>query len=155
MRKARSHAPAAAPPARPEPATPSVGRPRLIALLASLGAAAFAVAYAVTAWWPGGGDGGAPPGMVRVPGGTFTMGSAGKALPRSEQPAHEVRVDGFWMDETEVTNAQFRAFVEATGYVTTAEKKPDWESLKRQSPPGTPRPPDDKLVPGSMVFTPP
>ena len=42
-----------------------------------------------------------------------------------EKPAHRVRVDGFWMDETEVTNAQFREFVEATGYVTTAEKPAD------------------------------
>ena len=42
-----------------------------------------------------------------------------------EKPAHRVRVDGFWMDETDVTNAQFRRFVEATDYVTTAEKPPD------------------------------
>ena len=62
--------------------------------------------------------------------------------PRSlanERPAHRVRVDGFWMDETEVTNAQFREFVEATGYVTTAEKPPDWEEMKKQVPPGTPQ----------------
>jgi sulfatase modifying factor 1 len=42
-----------------------------------------------------------------------------------------VRIDPFWIDETEVTNAQFRAFVEATGYLTTAERKPDWEELKK------------------------
>lgn len=71
-----------------------------------------------------------------------------------EKPAHRVRVDGFWMDETEVTNAQFRAFVEATGYVTTAEKPPDVEEILRQSPPGTPPPPKEKLVPGSLVFQP-
>jgi formylglycine-generating enzyme required for sulfatase activity len=64
-------------------------------------------------------------------------------------------VNGFWMDETEVTNAQFRVFVEATGYVTTAEKKPVWEELRKQLPPGTPKPPESKLVPGSAVFTPP
>ena len=46
-------------------------------------------------------------------------------------------------------------FVEATGYVTTAEKKPDWEEIKKQVPPGTPKPPEDKLVAGSLVFTPP
>jgi len=64
-------------------------------------------------------------------------------------------VDGFWMDATEVTNAQFRAFVEATGYVTTAEKPPDLEEIMRQLPRGTPPPPKGNLVPGSMVFTPP
>jgi formylglycine-generating enzyme required for sulfatase activity len=76
-----------------------------------------------------------------------------KALAR-ERPAHKVRVDGFWIDATEVTNAQFRAFVKATGYVTTAEKPPRWEDLKAQLPPGTPPPPPETLVPGSMVFTP-
>ena len=75
--------------------------------------------------------------------------------PRNEQPAHRVRVDGFWMDDHEVTNAQFRRFVEATGYVTTAEKPPDWEEMRKQLPPGTPKPPAEQLVPGSMVFTPP
>jgi formylglycine-generating enzyme required for sulfatase activity len=70
-----------------------------------------------------------------------------------EKPAHRVRVDGFWMDETEVTNAQFRAFVEATGYVTTAEKPPNVEELLRQQPPGTP-PPKEKPLAGSLVFRP-
>jgi formylglycine-generating enzyme required for sulfatase activity len=93
--------------------------------------------------------------MLWISGGTFTMGSSLRDVPRSEAPAHQVRVDGFWMDETEVTNAQFAAFVRATGYVTTAERKPDWEEMKKQVPPGTPKPPDDQLVPGSMVFSPP
>jgi formylglycine-generating enzyme required for sulfatase activity len=75
------------------------------------------------------------------------------ALP-SERPGHRVRVGGFWMDETDVTNAQFRAFVEATGYVTTAEKPPSAEEILKQSPPGTPPPPKEKLVPGSLVFRP-
>ena len=42
-----------------------------------------------------------------------------------EQPLHDVKVRGFFMDKTEVTNAQFAKFVEATGYVTAAERKPD------------------------------
>jgi formylglycine-generating enzyme required for sulfatase activity len=58
------------------------------------------------------------------------------------------------MDETEVTNKQFREFVEATGYVTTAEKKPDWEELKKQLPPDAQKPDDSVLVPGSLVFVP-
>jgi formylglycine-generating enzyme len=55
-----------------------------------------------------------------------------------EKPAHRVRVDGFWMDETEVTHAQFRTFVEATGHVATAEEPEDAEEILRQLPPGTP-----------------
>ena len=95
-----------------------------------------------------------PPGMVWIPGREFTMGSDAASARADEQPAHRVRVDGFWMDETEVTTDEFRKFVEATGYVTTAERKPEWEDLEKQLPPGTPKPDDDKLVPGSMVFTP-
>ena len=64
-----------------------------------------------------------------------------------EKPAHRVRVDGFWMDETEVTNAQFRPFVEATGYVTTAEKPPMLEEIMQQLPPGTPPPPHGETRP--------
>lgn len=96
-----------------------------------------------------------PPGMVWVPGGLFTMGTAGEQARASERPAHHVRVDGFWMDATEVTNAQFAEFVKATGYVTVAERPADWEELKKQVPPGTPKPPPEMLVPGSLVFTPP
>jgi formylglycine-generating enzyme required for sulfatase activity len=44
--------------------------------------------------------------------------------------------------------------VEAAGFVTTAERKPDWEELKKELPPGTPKPDDSKLVAGSLVFTP-
>jgi formylglycine-generating enzyme required for sulfatase activity len=94
----------------------------------------------------------APDGMAWVPGGAFFMGDAD--FPDAT-PVHRVEVDGFWMDKTEVTNAQFKKFVEATRYVTVAEKAPDWEEMKKQLPPGTPRPPDDVLVPGSLVFTPP
>ncbi|WP_422696074.1 formylglycine-generating enzyme family protein [Cupriavidus necator] len=93
-----------------------------------------------------------PPGMVHIPGGEFLMGSDSKLAQPNERPAHKARVHGFWMDQHHVTNAGFRKFVEATGYVTTAERKPDWETLKVQLPPGTPRPPDSDLVPGGMVF---
>ncbi|MBX3354569.1 MAG: formylglycine-generating enzyme family protein [Phycisphaeraceae bacterium] len=93
--------------------------------------------------------------MVWIPGREFTMGSDDpKAYPQ-ERPAHRVRVDGFWMDVTEVTNRQFKEFVDATGYVTMAETVPDWEQLKQQLPPGTPKPPAEMLVAGSVVFRPP
>ncbi|MGE8367598.1 formylglycine-generating enzyme family protein [Cupriavidus basilensis] len=93
-----------------------------------------------------------PRDMAWVPGGEFLMGSDHKLAQANERPAHKVRVHGFWMDIHHVTNAQFAAFVRATGYVTTAERKPDWETLRVQLPPGTPRPPDSAMVAGGMVF---
>lgn len=96
-----------------------------------------------------------PAGMKWIPAGEFTMGTDDLNSMPNERPAHRVRVSGFWMDETPVTNAQFRKFVEATGYVTTAEKPVDWEEIKKQSPPGTPKPAEEMLKPGSLVFTPP
>ncbi|MDB6155622.1 MAG: sulfatase [Chthoniobacteraceae bacterium] len=95
-----------------------------------------------------------PPGMVWIPGGQFSMGTDEKDAYPVERPAHQVKVDGFWMDETEVTNAQFAKFIEATKYVTVAERVPDWEELKKQLPPGTEKPSPQKLVAGSLVFTP-
>ncbi|MEI6948629.1 formylglycine-generating enzyme family protein [Paraflavisolibacter sp. H34] len=89
-------------------------------------------------------------GMVLLPGGTFFRGGDRDGADGS--PRHQVRVKSFWMDATEVTNAQFAAFVAATGYVTVAERKPDWEELKKTLPPGTPRPADSLLVPASLVF---
>jgi formylglycine-generating enzyme required for sulfatase activity len=97
----------------------------------------------------------APPGMAWIPGGEFLMGSDDAQADPAERPAHRVRVHGFWIDQTEVTNAEFRAFVNATGYITTAERPVDWNQLKTQVPPGTPKPPDEQLTPGSLVFTPP
>src|SRR6185503_21280372 len=67
-----------------------------------------------------------PPGMVWIPGGSFLMGSNEK---QHEGPVHRVTVEGFWMDATEVTNAQFAEFVKATGYVTNAEKVPKLEDF--------------------------
>ena len=84
----------------------------------------------------------APPGMVWIPGGEFSMGSTGGEP--NETPVHTVRVKGFWMDETEVTNAEFRKFVEATGYVTQGEKGFD--------PKDYPTAPPGKLEAGSLVF---
>ncbi len=94
-------------------------------------------------------------GMVWIPGGEFSMGSTDPLARPDEAPVHRVRVDGFWMDATEVTNAQFAKFVDATGYLTVAERPVDWEELKKQVEPGTPKPADEVLQPGSLVFTPP
>ena len=105
-----------------------------------------------TSKWP---DKPWPPGMVWVPAGEFTMGTDDEAAMPNERPAHRVRLDGFWMDEHDVTNEEFARFVEATGYVTIAERPVDWEELKNQVPPGTPKPPDEMLLPGSLAFTPP
>ena len=86
----------------------------------------------------------APEGMVWVPGGTFWMGCENCSMPDA-LPVHLVAVDGFWMDRAPVTNAEFEKFVQATAYVTVAERPLDPKDF-----PGVPR---DKLVPGSAVFT--
>ena len=92
--------------------------------------------------------------MVWIPGGEFSMGAqdspdmndvAMKATEDS-RPIHRVYVDGFWMDETDVTNNDFAKFVAATGYVTIAERKPRAEDF-----PGVPA---EALVAGSAVFAP-
>ena len=92
---------------------------------------------------------------VEVPGGIFTMGTDHPEGRPDERPAHKVKVGEFEIARTEVTNAQFKAFVEATGYLTTAERPIDWEVLRKQVPEGTPKPDDEVLVPGTLVFTPP
>lgn len=94
-------------------------------------------------------------GMRWIPAGEFTMGTDDPNSMANERPAVRVRVDGFWIDEHDVTNAEFRRFVGATHYVTTAERPIDWEELKKQVTPGTPKPADEMLKPGSLVFTPP
>ena len=83
--------------------------------------------------------------MVWIPGGTFTMGSD-HHYPE-EAPAHPVTVSGFWIDQYQVTNAAFRRFVKATGYVTVAERVPDAAMYPGAKP--------EMLVPGSVVFTQP
>jgi formylglycine-generating enzyme required for sulfatase activity len=92
--------------------------------------------------------------MVWIPGGEFSMGTedprgsmcGGPDSMSDARPIHRVYVDGFWMDATEVTNAQFREFVKATGYVTIAERKPTTEEF--------PDAPPENLVAGSAVFSP-
>lgn len=94
-------------------------------------------------------------GMVWIPAGEFMMGASDDEGRPDEYPQHKVKVDGFWMNTTEVTNTQFKRFVDVTGYITTAEKKPDWEELKKQLPAGTAKPDESRLVASSLVFTPP
>jgi formylglycine-generating enzyme required for sulfatase activity len=97
----------------------------------------------------------APAGMVWIPGGTFSMGTAdptrevcGGSDPMPDaRPIHRVYVDGFWMDATDVTNEQFESFVIATKYVTVAERKPRASDFPNADP--------AMLVPGSVVFSPP
>ena len=93
-------------------------------------------------------------GMVLIPGGVFAMGGDNEQAAPDEYPKHKVQVSSFYMDKTEVTNAQFKKFVDATGYITTAERVPDWEELKKSVPPGTPKPPDSIMVAASLVFKP-
>jgi sulfatase modifying factor 1 len=97
----------------------------------------------------------APKDMVWIPGGEFSMGAqeapmegeVGMQATTDSRPIHRVYVDGFYMDKTDVTNAQFAAFVKATGYVTIAEKAPTAEEF--------PTAPPENLVAGSVVFAPP
>lgn len=86
------------------------------------------------------------PQMVFIPGGKFQMGSDDPAF-MDAQPVHEVNVKGFWMDEHEVTNAEFARFVKATGYITVAERPLD--------PKDYPNVPKENLIIGSPVFAPP
>jgi sulfatase modifying factor 1 len=94
------------------------------------------------------------PEMAWIPKGSFLMGTNDKESFPNERPAHLVQVEGFWIDQHDVTNAEFSKFVEATGYVTTAERQIDWEDLKKELPPGTSKPDDSSLAPGTLVFTP-
>lgn len=92
--------------------------------------------------------------MVFIKGGIFDMGADNQQAQKDEYPKHKVILNGFWMDITEVTNAQFAQFVAATNYRTTAEKAMNWDELKKQLPEGTIKPTDDKLQPASLVFKP-
>jgi formylglycine-generating enzyme required for sulfatase activity len=83
--------------------------------------------------------------MAWIPGGTFRMGSDDHYP--EEAPVHRVTVDGFWIDRTPLTNRAFRKFVNATGYVTFAERKPNAADYPGASP--------QMLRAGSLVFSPP
>jgi len=96
----------------------------------------------------------APEGMVWIPGGEFSMGSTVESesmcgmpgVTRDALPVHRVYVDGFWMGATELTNEEFEKFVNATHYITIAERTPTREEF--------PDAPAENLVAGSTVFTP-
>jgi sulfatase modifying factor 1 len=129
-----------------------------IGSLASAGTAATeapASAFAATRSGDQKPSGPAPAGMVWIPGGEFTMGCADpRELPHGgpdamadARPIHQAYVDGFWMDQFEVTNGQFATFASATGYITVAERVPTAKEF-----PGAPA---ENLVAGSVVFTPP
>ncbi|GAB5526944.1 MAG: formylglycine-generating enzyme family protein [Roseivirga sp.] len=90
--------------------------------------------------------------MAYIPAGSFTMGGRSDQAYEDEFPRHDVKVSAFYIDVTEVTNAEFSAFTESTGYITIAERDVDWEEMKSQVPEGTPRPPDSVLMAGSLVF---
>jgi sulfatase modifying factor 1 len=103
--------------------------------------------------------------MVWIPDGEFTMGAEVADFMNNwpfsarsrvdERPLHRVKLDGFWMSRTPVTNQEFKNFVDSTGYITTAEKPIKLEDIMKGLPPGTPPPEKQSLEPSSMVFTSP
>jgi formylglycine-generating enzyme required for sulfatase activity len=100
-------------------------------------------------------SGPAPESMVWIPGGEFSMGAndppemneVGMLATMDARPIHRVYVDGFYMDQTDITNAQFDKFVQATGHVTIAERTPRPEDYPNAKP--------ENLVAGGVVFSPP
>jgi formylglycine-generating enzyme required for sulfatase activity len=125
------------------------------AIAAGATMAAPVSAFAPTVPDPAPPPGPAPEGMQWIPGGEFSMGAAdpvghdanevGMLATRDSRPVHRVHVDGFWMDRTEVTNAQFAAFVAATRHVTVAEQPVSEEELPGSTP--------EMRAPGSAVFS--
>ncbi len=139
-RNASSTTAADTPPASPSPSSPSSSSP-----------SSFEPTVANTVPAPGP----APEGMIWIPGGEFSMGAneppdmheVGMQATEDSRPIHRVYVDGFFIDRTVVTNAQFAAFVKATGYITLAERAP----LAKDFPTAPP----ENLIAGSVVFTAP
>ncbi len=124
---------------------PSLTHPRLLAAVVGIALAGANCPQQIAA----------PSGMILIEGGEFMMGTDDAQAYPQERPARRVKLDSYYIDATEVTNEQFKAFVDATNYVTMAERIPDWEQLKLQVPPGTPKPPAESLVAGSVVFVAP
>lgn len=105
-------------------------------------------------------------GMVWIEGGSFEMGGDkledssensthqgfGNQARPDEFPKHLAQVNGFWIDQTEVSNAQFKEFIEATGWKTIAERPIDLEDIMKQLPKGAEPPSADMLEAGSLVF---
>ena len=91
-------------------------------------------------------------GMVLIPAGKYTMGANNTGAYENEYPSFKVKTSSFWIDIHEVTNRQFSEFVDSTGYITVAERVIDWDQMKETLPPGTLKPPDSLLLPGSLVF---
>lgn len=132
--------------------TPTVGQPAAAAAPEPAPkSASFLPTVANAAPAPGA----APQGMVWITGGEFSMGAqdppdmneVGMQATKDSRPIHRVYVDGFFMDKTDVTNAQYAEFVKATGYITVAEKAPRAEDFPGASP--------ENLVAGGVVFAPP
>lgn len=96
----------------------------------------------------------APAEMVLLPAGEFKMGGVGEYARPDETPPHRVQLDAFWISRTPITNDEFTRFIEASGYVTTAEIPPKLEDVMAQLPPGSSPPPADVLVAASLVFKP-
>jgi sulfatase modifying factor 1 len=84
--------------------------------------------------------------FVWVPEGHFSMG-AQSSLFADALPVHDVFVDGFWLSNTEITNSQFEVFVNATGYITLAERPLSKELYPQLS--------EEERLAGGMVFSPP
>ena len=91
-------------------------------------------------------------GMVFIKGGTFEMGGDNDQARDDEFPKNNTQVNDFWMDVTEVTNAQYQQFVEDTGWETIAERTVDLEEIMAQLPPGATPPPPEALEPFALVF---
>jgi formylglycine-generating enzyme len=93
-----------------------------------------------------------PPGMVWIPGNRFEMGTDNSMAPAEERPAHHVILSGFWIDQHDVTNAEFARFIAETGYMTTAERAISQEEIKAHLPSGSPAPTANLLAAGGLVF---
>jgi formylglycine-generating enzyme required for sulfatase activity len=130
-------------------------RPRLEPATSDAAVAPAQQVFAPTIENRGPSPGRPPAGMVWIPGGEFSMGAndppdmddVGMKATRDARPIHRVYVDGFFMDRTDVTNAQFARFVQATNYITVAERKPRAEDYPGARP--------ENLITGSVVFAPP